>query len=283
MTKNEFMYNAIIMHQEREKEASESGYKYDLVVIIDTMNAPAAKVAEEIAGILQISQNRGLDTFVLVAKHRRLNPENTQSVEAMIKNTFPLVAEAIVVEGEATFAAAYLKGIDAAKDLAPMFIEKDTGAHSIHDLEKFIDALENHDLVFATRFAQGGKNKYPLQRQLVSRGAALFARVTYGSSLSDTSSGYRGYRSRVIKELFEVYPPDRWLSAVYGPFHLVQDEMAAVLSLFFDKYSFVEVPITYGEYKKGKKFSLFYIANALYGGLRIVRKRSEIKKTLAKK
>lgn len=69
---------------------------------------------------------------------------------------------------------------------------------------------EGHDVVIGSRYQSGARViGVPLSRRLLSFGASLLFRVLFPiKGVKDYTSGYRAYRARVIKEMFDLYGED---------------------------------------------------------------------------
>jgi dolichol-phosphate mannosyltransferase len=66
---------------------------------------------------------------------------------------------------------------------------------------------EGHDVVIGSRYQRGARTiGVPLHRRFLSYGASLMFRALFPiRGVKDYSSGYRAYRARVIREMFEAY------------------------------------------------------------------------------
>lgn len=66
---------------------------------------------------------------------------------------------------------------------------------------------EGHDVVIGSRYRPGARVVgVPLHRRALSYGASILFRLLFPTAgVKDYSSGYRAYRARVIREMFEAY------------------------------------------------------------------------------
>jgi dolichol-phosphate mannosyltransferase len=112
------------------------------------------------------------------------------------------------------------------------------------------------DLTIGTRWMPGGKVvNWPISRQWISRVGTGYARVALGLNLRDVTSGYRVFRSDVIKSI----DLDRIESRGYG----FQIEM--VLRTIENKFRIMEIPITFVERDGGvSKMSKKIVFEALW-------------------
>jgi len=129
------------------------------------------------------------------------------------------------------------------------------GSHRAQDLPRLLARIEGADLVLGSRWVKGGKVvNWPLQRQVLSRGANIYTRVMLGLPLGDATGGFRAYRADLLRSLT--------LDDVASQGYCFQVDMAwrAVRS----GARVVEVPITFVERELGvSKMSRDIIVEAL--------------------
>ena len=79
------------------------------------------------------------------------------------------------------------------------------GSHRPQDLRAIIDVLERHpqvDLVLGSRRVPGGSTQdWPWYRDVISRAGSQYARVMLGLKVRDMTSGFRAYRSRILRHI----------------------------------------------------------------------------------
>jgi dolichol-phosphate mannosyltransferase len=100
--------------------------------------------------------------------------------------------------------AAYLAGFDWALQRGyDVVVEMDAdGSHAPEQLLRLLGAAAHADLVIGSRYVPGGSVvNWPAHRQLLSRGANLYARLALGSRLHDMTAGYRAYRADTLRAL----------------------------------------------------------------------------------
>jgi dolichol-phosphate mannosyltransferase len=147
-------------------------------------------------------------------------------------------------------AYAYLYGLQqAVRDGSEMIIEMDAnGAHDPIYIREFLDRLENNkDAAFSSRFGpKGGINKYPLQRQLISRSGTFAANIVLGLNrwVEDMTSGYEAFKKEVLGDVFSTYPIEDWISVTRGPGHFYQTEMRSIV--IWRGHDYAMVPIVWG-------------------------------------
>jgi dolichol-phosphate mannosyltransferase len=100
--------------------------------------------------------------------------------------------------------AAYLAGFDwALSGGYDVIVEMDAdGSHAPEQLLRLLGAVAHADLVIGSRYVPGGSVvNWPASRQLLSRGANLYARLALGSKVHDMTAGYRAYRADTLRAL----------------------------------------------------------------------------------
>ncbi|MBI4091305.1 hypothetical protein HY419_00970 [candidate division WWE3 bacterium] len=224
----------------------------------------------------RVVREQGFQPLVVLAAHKDHDPKGT--IAALeLQEQMPNLVTAAIAEGQGTRSGAYLLGFQVGSEKADSVIGMDVGAHNPEQIADFLEALRDHDVVLASRHIPGARNLYPLQRRLVSRLGTLLPNLMLserGCQLTDFTSGFEGFRSEVLRTIFERYPPKEWISVTHGPFHLQNTELRFVVRAA--GYNITEIPIIYGERKEGKALKLSYLLKSLMGFLLLVKKRKEI-------
>jgi dolichol-phosphate mannosyltransferase len=159
--------------------------------------------------------------------------------------------------GKQGLGTAYVAGFGWALDRGyDVVVEMDAdGSHRAQDLPRLLARMGDADLVLGSRWVRGGKVvNWPLQRQILSRGANIYTRVMLGLPLGDATGGFRAYRADLLRSLR--------LDDVASQGYCFQVDMAwrAVKS----GARVVEVPITFVERELGvSKMSRDIIVEAL--------------------
>ncbi len=265
---------------EREKM---TGKKKDLVVVIDTLNVRPSSVNGLVKRILRQSRTLPTNTEVMVAMHGGLDT-NCGAMEQMVQNKFCHKAvSTFVVDGKYNFAYIYLKGLQEAAKRGSQIVEMDSGGgHIPEELGNFVDGLKDFDVVWSSRFIPGSKNEYPLSRKLTSWTVTQLSNIFLGTNLTDASSGFQGFRSDVLNELFRIVPPETWQCVgEEQPFHMYQTEIRALVSWMRGVKS-VEVPITYGAEKEGRALPFTYQLKSLICFWEIWKRKANLQKKLGK-
>ena len=92
---------------------------------------------------------------------------------------------------------AYLAGFDwGLNEGYEVLIEMDADcSHQPEQLPSLVHAVEaGADLAIGSRYVPGGKTEnWPVQRQILSRGANIYTRVVLGTAIKDITAGFRAY------------------------------------------------------------------------------------------
>ncbi|GLY37039.1 dolichol-phosphate mannosyltransferase [Amycolatopsis sp. NBRC 101858] len=76
------------------------------------------------------------------------------------------------------------------------------GSHAPEDLPRLLDAVGDADLAIGSRYVPGGAVvNWPLNRQILSRGANIYSQVALGMRTRDITAGFRAYRRPVLEKL----------------------------------------------------------------------------------
>lgn len=115
-------------------------------------------------------------------------------------------------------------------------------SHNPADLNKFREAARDADLVLGTRYKGGIRViNWPLQRLILSKGAAVYVRLVTGMPVTDPTGGFKCFRRAVL----ETIDLDRIRSNGYS----FQIEMTH--HAWMDGFEVAEVPITFEERRSG--------------------------------
>jgi len=162
-------------------------------------------------------------------------------------------------EGRGGLGRAYVAGFDWAIGHGyDVVVEMDAdGSHPADRLPAMLDALTSDDhpgLVIGSRWVRGGSVvNWPKRRELLSRGANLYARLALGVPARDITAGYRAYPTAVLRQLS---------ARVDSRGYSFQIEMA--LRVFDAGFPIVEVPIEFREREAGvSKMSSSIVVEAM--------------------
>jgi dolichol-phosphate mannosyltransferase len=155
--------------------------------------------------------------------------------------------------------SAYLAGFRRALlDGAQYVFEMDADlSHNPDDLPRLLAPVHDGraDITLGSRYtAGGGTPGRPLYRQLISRGATLYARAILGIAIHDLTDGFKCFHRRVLESL-----P---LASVQSSGYVFQIEMT--YRALRAGFRIVEVPIVFAQRAEGKsKMSSREVAEAL--------------------
>ena len=169
-----------------------------VIVIIPTYNE--RDNVESIVGRVRASAP---DADVLIADDN--SPDGTGAIADRLAADDRAV-QVLHRAGKEGLGAAYIAGFGWALDHGyDVVVEMDAdGSHRPEQLPDLLRALdgERADLVIGSRWVPGGRvRNWPLKRELLSRGANLYARLVLGVPVRDATGGYRAFRSSTLKRI----------------------------------------------------------------------------------
>jgi dolichol-phosphate mannosyltransferase len=117
------------------------------------------------------------------------------------------------------------------------------GSHAPEDLPRLLDAVGDADLAIGSRYVPGGSVvNWPLNRQILSRGANIYSQIALGMRTRDITAGFRAYRRPVLEKLA--------LDEVNSHGYCFQIDLT--LRTADAGFEIVEVPITFTEREIGE-------------------------------
>lgn len=130
------------------------------------------------------------------------------------------------------------------------------GSHQPEELNRLLAALRDADLVIGARYVRGGEVlNWPRSREVLSRGANVYARLMLGVPLRDATGGYRAFRATTLRKI--------GLDDVDSRGYCFQVDLA--LRSVRRGLRVVEVPITFVERTHGaSKMSRVIVAEAMW-------------------
>lgn len=160
--------------------------------------------------------------------------------------------------GKAGLGTAYIAGFRWALERGyEAIVEMDAdGSHQPEELPALLTALTGADLVLGSRWVRGGRVvNWPRSRELLSRGANIYARLMLGIRLKDATAGYRAYRAATLRRV--------GLDQVASQGYCFQIDLA--LRTVHAGLTVAEVPITFVERTHGaSKMSRAIVAEAFW-------------------
>ncbi len=195
----------------------------------------------------------------------------------------------------------YLAAFRLALDLGPdLVLEIDaSGAHEAEEvsglLSESVAKLQTDPqimlCVMSTRMDLGGADHFPWDRVSLSLAGTVFARNLLmlgpqGSRLTDLTSGFEAFSAPLLRKMFELCPPEKWISTKWGPMHLFQTEARALICWLakHNDVTILEKGIIYGAHfnRKLAPLTAGYLARALIGGMLLIWKGVVLNLKLAK-
>jgi dolichol-phosphate mannosyltransferase len=117
------------------------------------------------------------------------------------------------------------------------------GSHAPEDLPRLLDAVGDADLAIGSRYVPGGSVvNWPVNRQILSRGANVYSQLALGMHVRDITAGFRAYRRPVLEKLA--------LDEVNSHGYCFQIDLT--LRTADAGFEIVEVPITFTEREIGE-------------------------------
>ncbi|MBL7760654.1 MAG: polyprenol monophosphomannose synthase [Sediminibacterium sp.] len=174
------------------------------------------------------------------------SPDGTAEVVKQLMVQFPNQLFLEERKGKLGLGTAYIHGFKWCLERNYQFIfEMDADfSHDPNDLERLYHAckLEGADLAVGSRYIKGGKTEnWPLDRQLYSRGGALYTKLLTWMPVQDPTAGFVCYKREVLEAInFDM------ISFVGYAFQIEMKFAAWKLG-----FKIKEVPITFRDRKVG--------------------------------
>ena len=193
------------------------------------------------------------------------SPDGTASIVKTMMLSFPDQLFIEERQGKLGLGTAYIHGFKWALARGYRFIfemEADF-SHDPNDLEKLYEACKYNgaDLAVGSRYTKGGKTEnWPLDRQIYSRGGALYTKLLTWMPVNDPTAGFVCYKREVLEAInFDM------ISFVGYAFQ-IEMKFAAWKLGFIIK----EVPIIFRDRKKGvSKMHKGIIKEGVFGVIHI--------------
>jgi dolichol-phosphate mannosyltransferase len=207
------------------------------LVIIPTYNE-AVNIEKIIYKLLSMSET--LDILVIDDN----SPDNTADIVARVRMREKRV-NLIRRASKLGLGTAYVIGFDYALNNTYDFaFEMDADfSHNPSDIPRFIELLNEADLIIGSRYVHGvSVVNWPMKRLLLSYGACLFARIVTGIPIRDLTSGFKCYSRKALEAVdWRTFKVDG-----YG------FQILSVFSVFHAGLNVKEIPIIFVERREGK-------------------------------
>ncbi len=212
--------------------------------IIDIINE--VLLLKDNFSILVVDDNSPDGTAELVKKKMELNKHRLFLIER---------------EKKLGIGPAYINGFKwAIKNEYENIYEMDADfSHNPYDLSRMQVFLTQNgvDVVIGSRYKTGvNVVNWPIQRVLISYFACMYARIITGTPIMDLTSGFVGYKAKVLNEILN--------NGIKFKGYAFQIEMK--FKAYNLKYNLYEIPIIFTDRVKGSsKLNLSIISEAIFG------------------
>jgi len=105
-----------------------------------------------------------------------------------------------VAQTKRGYGNAFRQGISECSNNFILTLDADM-SHPPNYLPEMSQMMDDYDIVIASRYCSGGGFEMPPHRIILSRVLNSATRILFGMNISDWSSGFRMYRSQLIKQL----------------------------------------------------------------------------------
>jgi dolichol-phosphate mannosyltransferase len=185
------------------------------------------------------------------------SPDGTGEIADKLAASDPAV-HVLHRRGKAGLGTAYIAGFRWALERGyEAIVEMDAdGSHQPEELPALLAALAGADLVLGSRWVRGGRVvNWAKSRELLSRGANIYARLMLGIRIQDATAGFRVYRAATLRRV--------GLDEVASQGYCFQIDLA--LRTVHAGLEVAEVPITFVERTHGtSKMSRAIVAEAFW-------------------
>jgi len=227
------------------------------LVIIPTYNEKE-NIAKMISAVLEV----GLDYDILIVDDG--SPDGTGAIVKELQSRHQGRIHLLERSGKLGLGTAYIKGFKFGIETGYDYLfEMDADfSHNPKDLPRLLAPLEKgYDFSIGSRYVNGGATKnWPIDREILSRGASLYVRMITWMPIMDPTAGFICYRREVLENID--------LDKIKFVGYAFQIEMKfSARSLGFKS---VEVPITFTDRVEGtSKMSSGIISEAVWGVLKM--------------
>jgi len=166
------------------------------IVIVPTYNE-AENIGNLIDKIFSVDSN----LHILVIDDN--SPDGTAEIVKRISEKDPRV-NLIQRPGKLGLGTAYIEGFKyaLANGYEAIFEMDADFSHNPEDIPRFLDALEDADLVIGSRYLTGvNVINWPLRRLMLSYFANLYTRIITGMPVRDATGGYKCFRAEALKQI----------------------------------------------------------------------------------
>lgn len=196
-----------------------------VTIVIPTYNE-AENIEKIIIGISNALDHTKYGKSYMICVVDDNSPDNTGEIAEKLAKKYPV--DVIHRTGKRGYGEACKEGFKHAVVHSDVIITMDCDlSHDPRVIPFFIKKIEQGcDVVIGSRYIAGGKiQNWSVLRRIISKSANFFTKMILGLPVSDCTSGYRAYKTEVLKKI-------------------------GVEKIFADGYSFLE-ELLYASYRAG--------------------------------
>jgi dolichol-phosphate mannosyltransferase len=169
----------------------------DALVVVPTYNEED-NIREIIDAVLNVSDNLG----ILIVDDN--SPDGTGDIAEEISEGNDRI-HVLHREKKMGLGSAYIAGFKwaLANTQVKYIFEMDADfSHNPEDILKFLDTIQDNDLVVGSRYLKGiTVVNWPLRRLILSCGANIYTRIITGLPLTDSTGGFKCFRREALQEM----------------------------------------------------------------------------------
>ncbi len=211
-----------------------------ITIVLPTYNE-RENIKELIPKIFEIFKERNIDGNLIVVDDN--SSDNTAEEVRNLSDKYPITL--IERKEKLGIGSAYILGFKRAlNEKADVIFEMDADlSHDPEYIPEFLNELKGNDLVIGSRYIPGGNiENWNLSRKVLSKGANTLARLLTGLNLRDITTGYRAYKSHVLRKID--------LDSIKSDGYAFQLEM--LFNVQKEGSKIKEIPIIFKERTKGR-------------------------------
>lgn len=209
------------------------------LVVIPTYNE-RANLLSLVPEVLR--QSKDLDILVVDDN----SPDGTGEAAKALARKFKGRVWLLNRPGKMGLGSAYVEGLQwgLKKDYRLLLQMDADGSHDPGYIPQFLDFARTHDVVTGSRYLDGKVSvaNWPLSRLFLSKAANRYARLATGLPLTDCTSGFKCFRSEVLRSI--------GLSEIKSDGYSFQIEVS--LKAFRKGFRFKELPILFVDRHSGQ-------------------------------
>ena len=167
------------------------------------VSIPTYNEAKNIEALVRQILKLPVDIGVIVVDDN--SPDGTGRIVDRLHIEFPNKVYPLHRDNKAGFAAAHKAGLKyALKNTdAEYILTMDADfSHNPKYIPEMLGKMDEHDVIIGSRYVKGGGTRnWGIGRNLLSRGANMYARTILGFSATDCTGGFRCYKRKVVEHI----------------------------------------------------------------------------------